>query len=298
MADIVLLTDERFVNPTKTDPWINNVLFEDQLVMTELIKRGLSVKKVAWSDQSFDWKSTDYALFRTTWDYAERFSEFADWLMDVSLRTKLINSYDLISWNLDKHYLADLKREGVNIAETYFIEPKDGRSLKEIYSERGWNEAVLKPAVSAAAKDTFRVNADSVGEHENTFRSLIDNEAMMLQPFQTSVVERGELSLMMIDGVYSHAVIKKAKSGDFRVQDDFGGTVEDYQPTNEEIELAVKAVNACETLPVYARVDMINDLEGNPAIMELEIIEPEMWFRRHTDAAELLAEAIVKKIRQ
>ncbi len=294
MIDIVVLTDDRYVDPVDQNDYVNNVMQEDQLVIDALTKKGLTVKKVSWSDKSFDWSSTNYCLFRTTWDYAERFEEFADWLMEVSLKTKLINSYDVISWNLDKHYMNDLKRAGVNIVESYFIEPKDTRSLQEIHDELGWNKTVLKPAISAAAKDTFLLDKVNTSQHEDRYQQLIQNEAMMLQPFQTSVVERGELSLMVIDGEYTHSVLKIAKSGDFRVQDDFGGTVHEYSPTTAEIDLALKAVNSYDTVPVYARVDMINDNNGEPAIGELELIEPEMWFRRNPDAANKLAEATFK----
>lgn len=294
MYDVVVLTDERYVNPTKTNEYIKNVLKEDRLVLEALEKRGLKVSKVAWSDTSFDWSTTKCALFRTTWDYAEKFVEFSDWLMHVSTKTKLINPYDLIVWNLDKHYLYDLKDSNVNIVETYFIQPNDTRTLKEIHKELNWENTVLKPAISAAAKDTFRLNSENLKDHEDRFRVLIKGESMMLQPFQKSVTERGELSLMMIAGEFTHAVLKVAKHGDFRVQDDFGGSVHEYTPTQAEIDLAIAAVNACDSMPLYARVDMINDNDGKPAISELELVEPEMWFRRHEEAADLLADAIVK----
>lgn len=292
MFDVVILTDERYVNPAEKSEYIDNVLTEDQLVMDSLDKLGLKTKKVAWSDSSFDWSQTKVALFRTTWDYAEKFVEFSDWLMEVSMNTKLINDYETVVWNLDKHYLDDLKRAGVNVVETYFIEPGDQRTLQKIHSELGWENTVLKPAISAAAKDTFKLNPDTWSEHEQIFAELIKDETMMLQPFQNSVLERGEISLMLVGETYTHAVLKVAKPGDFRVQDDFGGTVEDYQPSQAEIDLAIAAVRACETLPMYARVDIVNDNNGNPAISELELVEPEMWFRKNHDAADLLATKI------
>lgn len=294
MLDVVVLTDERFINPAEPDEYTRNVLFEDQLVMTGLISKGLNVRKLAWSDPNFDWSTTKFVLFRTTWDYAERFDEFADWLMDVALKTRLINSYDLISWNMDKHYLGDLKHAGVHIVDTHFILPKDERSLTEVYAEMGWEKAVLKPAVSASAKNTVVLTPETVGDHEELYAKLIADESMLIQPFLDSIVARGEISLMLIGGEYTHAVIKKAKPGDFRVQDDFGGTVDDYTPTEEEIALAVQTVKACGELPLYARVDIANDLEGKPAIMELEIIEPELWFRKNSDAADKLADEIKK----
>lgn len=86
----------------------DNVMLEDQMIMDELSKRGLTVQKVAWSDPTFDWSTTQYALFRSTWDYADRLEEFDKWLKEVATKTTLINSHRLISWNLDKHYLQDL----------------------------------------------------------------------------------------------------------------------------------------------------------------------------------------------
>ncbi|MEM7299188.1 MAG: hypothetical protein AAF391_13095, partial [Bacteroidota bacterium] len=227
-------------------------------------------------------------------DYAERFPEFSDWLIDVSLKTKLINSYDLLVWNLDKHYLADLKDRGVNVVETYFIEAKDTRTLAELHDQLGWAKTVLKPAVSAAAKDTFKLDVGTLSELEQHYSSLIENESMMLQPFQESVVERGEISLMVMGGQFTHAVLKVAKPGDFRVQDDFGGTVHQYDPTQEEVDLAIAAVKACETMPFYARVDIVSDNDGKPAVSELELVEPELWFRNNPESAAVLAQKIKK----
>ena len=296
MLDVVILTDARYVNPKKRNEYVRNVLTEDQLVMDALEKQGLKTHKVAWSNSSFDWTKTRFALFRTTWDYAEKFTSFSDWLMDVSLKTKLINDYATIVWNLDKHYFQDLQEAGVNVVETYFIEPGDKRTLKELHDELGWKQSVLKPAISASAKDTFRLSSHNIPQHEKLYARLINDESMMLQPFQRDVIERGELSLMIIGGEYTHAVLKVAKPGDFRVQDDFGGTVEDYTPTQSEIDLAIAAVNACDSLPVYARVDIINDNDGNPAVSELELVEPEMWFRKNEKAAEVLAKRIYEKL--
>lgn len=292
MIDIVILTDERYLTGLGNTEHSRNVMYEDQLVITELIIRGLTVKKVAWSDPDFDWSTAKYALFRTTWDYSERFIEFADWLMDVSVKTKLINSYDLISWNLDKHYLTDLKGAGINTVETYFLEQLDGRTLAEVHKELGWSHTVLKPCISASAKDTYELAEETRATYEEKYRELIAGEPMMLQPFQNSILERGEVSLMMINGEHTHSVLKTTKPGDFRVQDDFGGSVHDYEPTPEEVDLAKRIIEACETIPLYARLDMINDDSGNPAIIEVELIEPEMWFRKNPEAAEKLADAV------
>ena len=296
MIDVVILTDDRFVHPKEESLLITNALREDQMVQEALVARGLNCEKVSWSDPTFDWTKTRYALFRTTWDYAESFTEFSEWLLTVSSKTKLINPYPQIVWNLDKHYLRDLQASGVNVVETYFIESGDRRSLAQIHDELEWDRTVLKPVISAAAKDTYKLDASNLIHHEARFQELVNNESMMLQPFLTSVVDRGELSLMVIGGVYTHAVLKIAKPGDFRVQDDFGGTVHAFNPSREEIDLAISAVRACDPMPIYARVDIVNDNDGNPAVSELELVEPELWFRRNPNAAMMLAEEIENMI--
>ena len=119
---------------------------------------------------------------------------------------------------------------------------------------------------------------------------------MMLQPFQYNIVSKGEISMMVFNGTFSHAILKKAKAGDFRVQDDFGGSIEDYSPTENELSFAESTVLACPELPIYARVDVFEDNDGKIALSELELIEPELWFRHHKKAALALAEGIKKTL--
>ncbi|MGH1384541.1 ATP-grasp domain-containing protein [Kordia sp.] len=290
--DVVILTDNRYTNPVERNEYINNVLLEDQLVQDALEAAGLQVKRLAWDDVNFDWNTTKYALFRTTWDYFDRFDEFSKWLTKVSQETILLNSAKMIHWNIDKHYLQDLANNGVATVPTYFIEKGDTRSLAEIHQELSWEETVLKPCVSGAGRHTYKLNSTTISEHETVHKSLIAEEAMMLQPFMNQIVSKGEVSLVIINGTYTHSILKKAKKGDFRVQDDFGGSLHEYTPSPTEIEFAEKAIRACIEMPMYARVDIIWDNENKLAISELELIEPELWFRFNKDAATQLANAI------
>jgi glutathione synthase/RimK-type ligase-like ATP-grasp enzyme len=293
--DCIVLTDSRYLKDSH-DPYNHNVFYEDHLVVKTLQNQQLRVDRKAWDDPRFNWSETQCVLFRSTWDYFDRFDEFSKWLKSVSNQTTLINSKALIYWNLDKHYLRDLQKAGIPIPETHFIEKGSHQRLKDIHQELGWTETVLKPCVSGAGRHTYRLDSDCLDRHEALFKDLISKEAMMLQTFQQHIVSQGEMSLMLFNGRYTHAVLKKAKPGDFRVQDDFGGTVHHYQPSREEITLAQDAVAACPELPVYARVDMFVDNLSQLAISELELIEPELWFRRHPEAAEILANAIHKKL--
>ncbi len=295
--DVVILTDNRYVNPVERNAYIDNVLLEDQLVQDALEKENLIVKRISWDDATFDWNTTNYALFRTTWDYFDRFDEFSTWLEKVSQETTLLNSARMIHWNIDKHYLQDLANKEVAIVPTYFIEKGDTRSLAEIHEELAWTETVVKPCISGAARHTYKLNSQNMHAHEDIYQKLIAEEAMLLQPFMHQIVTKGEISLMVINGNYTHAILKKAKKGDFRVQDDFGGSVHEYNPTQEEITFAENAVKACIEPPMYARVDIIWDNDDQLAISELELIEPELWFRFHNEAATQLAKGIASNMR-
>lgn len=291
--DLILLTESRYEQPTNPNWYVQNILTEDRLVQEALERRGLRVARLDWATPDFDWSTTRYALFRTTWDYFHRFREFCDWLERAAQQTRLLNPASLIHWNLDKHYLQDLEQRGIRITPSHFIEAGEGVSLREAHERTGWRETVLKPAVSGAGRHTYKLAPTSVPEYEHLFGELLQQEAMMLQPFQHNVVDRGELSLMVIDGQVTHAVLKIAKPGDFRVQDDFGGTVHLHEPTPAETAFAEKVIAACSPRPIYARVDLIYDNKDQLALTELELVEPEMWFRMMPEAAERLAEAVV-----
>lgn len=295
-GDLYLLTESRYEAPKKIDWYIEQILTEDRLVQEALERAGWRVQRVDWSRSDIDWSAARAGIFRTTWDYFHQYPAFQSWLDRVSMQLPLFNTAELARWNMDKHYLRDLAKAGINIPPTVFIEAGDRRSLRAWHTETGWTETVLKPAVSGAGRHTYRLDPGNWSAYEDLYQSLIAQEAMLLQVFQTDVVETGELALMVIDGQVTHAVKKVAKPGEFRVQDDFGGTVHPHEPTAAEIQFAERAVAACPEPPVYARVDLFRDNDGQLALAELELIEPEMWFRHHPPAAEALARAISRRL--
>ncbi len=294
--NITLLTASQYLNPPRIDWYIQNILDEDRLVTEALEKRGLTVTRTNWDNPDYDWTKTSFALFRATWDYFDRFKEFSVWLNSVNTKTQLINPISLVRWNMDKHYLHDLHLHGINIPPTFFIEIGDARSLSELVKITGWKDCILKPAVSGAARHTYKLHPSNLLDHEGIFKKLISVESMLLQEFQHQVMTKGEIAFMLFGGKFSHAVLKKAKAGDFRVQDDFGGTLHDYTPNQSEIDFAEHIVSTCNPLPVYARVDVIWDNNNRLCVSELELIEPELWFRKNKLAPEMFADAVVKEI--
>lgn len=289
--DVALLTDRRYTASEAAvgDWYLRNILADDRLLQEALARRGLTSVRVDWADPAVDWSRFRCAVFRTTWDYFERFAEFSAWLERAGRLTRLCNRSSTVLWNVDKHYLADLAGRGVRVVPSRFLERGSACSIADVLAGAGWDEAVVKPCVSGAARHTYRVNRRTAAECRQVVSTLLAQEAMVVQPFQDDVVRTGEDTLMVFGGRYSHAVRKVAKSGDFRVQDDHGGTVHEYQPTDEQVELAERAVAACRPVPVYGRVDMVRDNDGRPAVMELELIEPELWLRVHPPAAERFA---------
>lgn len=290
MAHLYLLTESRYASPVDPDWYVQQILDEDRLLSEALEKHSITTSRVDWADPTVDWSKADAIIIRTIWDYFERYEEFKDWFDRTSAQTRFINSPAHVRWNIDKHYLLDLEKAGIPIVPSLFIEKGEQHSLAELCAERPWKEYILKPCISGGAYNTFRFDQEGISSLEEKLAQLIPAEAMMLQEFHHSIQERGEVSHMVMGGKYTHSVLKRAKGDDFRVQDDFGGTVETYVANEEEKRFAEKVFAACDRLPAYGRVDVMWDAEGKEMVTELEIIEPELWFRNHPPAAQVLAD--------
>ena len=294
MTDITLLTCRAYYKPDNVTPYIQNILLEQELLKSAFEAQGLKVNITYWDNPTYEWQETKSVLFRTIWDYFERFNEFWEWLEQVKTKTRLINSYELIKWNIDKHYLKDISSWGIETVPTYFADKGCNMKLHEIAKRNQWKDLVIKPAISASAFKTYKILANEIQVNEKLFNSLVQERNMLVQPYFETITQLGEASLMVFDGKFTHAILKKAQPGDFRVQDDFGGTVHNYIPTKAEINFAEKVFETCKTKPVYGRVDIVWDNDKNFYLSELEIIEPELWIRNYPKCAERIAEAVDK----
>ena len=294
--DLVVLTEPRYLALDESDPYQRQIRLEENLVIDALAARGLRVARWAWSDPAANWAGVGGALFRSTWDYVEHFPAFMRWLDRAATQTRLFNPAPLIRWNVDKHYLQALAAAGVAGVPTHFVERGATTTLRAVMDAHGWETAVFKPVVSAGARLTYRVERAGVDVHDARFAACVAAEAMMVQRFEPAIVQSGELSLMVIDGRVTHAVRKCARAGDFRVQDDHGGTVHPHRASADECAFARAAVAACPSLPLYARVDMVRRADGTLHLMELELVEPELFFRHHPPAAVALAEAVIARL--
>ncbi|MFY0600989.1 MAG: hypothetical protein JXR03_15040 [Cyclobacteriaceae bacterium] len=294
--DIAFLTESRYIDPNPTDPYKMAVLEEDKLLSRELDERGLSSIRVDWADSSFDWSSVRFGMFRSTWDYFYRYDEFQSWLSRMEGSMAFINTLPQVRWNMDKHYLLDLESKGLSIVPTTYVEAGEKTTLEQVYKMSSAEKIIIKPAISGTARHTYLIHQENLVRHEHVFQDLIQNECMLVQPFIENIAKKGEVSFVAFEGKFSHAVLKKAREGDFRVQSDFGGTIHTYNASREEVKFVEKTIAACDTVPTYARVDIAIDDKDEMVLVELELIEPDMWLRTNPGSAEKLIEAVTRHL--
>ncbi len=294
-TDIFLLTEDRYLRPKENNEYNRNILQEDEILMQALEKNNISSQRVSWSDSTIDFSIPEFLLFRTTWDYYQRFEAFKTWLDRIKNESKTINKVSTIYRNLDKKYLLELQEKGIKISETELLRMGRKVDFESMLSARQWERAIVKPCISAAARETYIVREENANSLSNHISKLLKNENFLFQIFEEQVLTRGELSLMYFGGQFTHAILKRAKQGDFRVQDDFGGTVEIYNASEKEIAFGQKVLEAWGEIPDYARVDLLWNQKDELVLSELELIEPELWFRFNPDSAMVFARLLKNK---
>jgi len=264
---------------------------DDELLCEALRRRGFEAESVVWDEGGTDWDGTDLCVVRSTWDYHEKYAGFIAWTRRVEAATALRNPAALIAWNSDKRYLRELAEAGVPTVPTLWVERGSDLDLTGELASRGWDEVVVKPVVDLGAKNLHRVRA---GEAQDALAAVLERQEAMLQPFLPSIEAEGELSLVYVEGAFSHAVRKLPARGDFRVQSIWGGTAAAAEAEPEQVAVAERALAQLDEPPLYARVDLVSDLDGDPALIELELIEPNLYLSTDPAAAERLAAATAR----
>ncbi|MDX6279795.1 MAG: hypothetical protein QOH03_866 [Kribbellaceae bacterium] len=265
----------------------------DLPLATALKTAGLDAVAEVWSDPSVDWSSYDAVLLRSVWDYHKRYLEFSEWLSQLDKAgVTLLNETGLVRWNADKRYLLELRERGVAIVPSQIAA---GACLREVVAGMDGQEIVIKPTVSATAHHTIRGTAGSA-ELSQAIEDLPD-DVYLVQPFQPEIQTEGEWSLIFFGGEFSHAVLKRPAAGDYRVQNDFGGTAELLDPPAAVLDGSAAALAAANSrqAPVYARVDGILS-NGRYLLMELELIEPYLFFPLAADATTRFATTIADRL--
>jgi glutathione synthase/RimK-type ligase-like ATP-grasp enzyme len=273
---------------------------DDRLLADSLRERGARATPVVWSDPGVDWSTFAAVVVRSCWDYFLRADEFFAWLATLEAqRATVINPVRTLRWNAEKTYLRDLETRGIAVVPTHWMESGATESLDDIRRRTGWSELVVKPAISGSAHETWRASPGAAHADDARLGAMTATGCVLVQPLVDVIAEEGEWSIVFIDGEYSHAVLKRPRSGDFRVQIEHGGTVEPLEPPAAVIAQARAALDAApdERGPtLYARVDgcVVDD---ELLLMELELIEPVLFLGTAPGAADRLADAVLARLR-
>jgi glutathione synthase/RimK-type ligase-like ATP-grasp enzyme len=273
---------------------------DDRLLADALSARGVAVHAVPWSDPAAQWSAFDAVVVRSCWDYFLREGEFHAWLDRLEMeRARVHNDVRVLRWNAEKSYLRDVGARGIPVIPTRWLAAKAAASLGELRSESGWSELVVKPTVSGGAHRTWRAVPGAEPEDDARLAAMLDEGAVMVQPLVGEIERDGEWSLVFFAGGYSHAVLKRPRTGDFRVQHEHGGTLEPVEPAAAVIAAAARAVAAIpfgDAPPLYARVDGCL-VDGELLLMELEVLEPELFLRCSPESPGRLADALLARLR-
>ncbi|HEX6396732.1 MAG TPA: hypothetical protein VFZ95_04865 [Steroidobacteraceae bacterium] len=265
---------------------------------------GADVTIAEW-DRPHEWNRFDIALLRSTWDYPQRLAEFLSWADSVSRQTTLLNPLPVVKWNSDKHYLRDLAEKSVPTVLTSFVEPGESpdRRIADLLSRPGFDEFVVKPAVGAGSRDAQRFSREEKEDAvRHAQRMLGENRSVLLQPYLGKVDQLGETALLYFEGKFSHAIRKGPllKRNEGPTTELFAKeTITARVPDAAELRVGAQALQAAPfDTPLYARVDLIRDEKGEPVVLELELIEPSLFFPFAAGSVERFAAAAVRRAKQ
>lgn len=269
----------------------------DDLVKPHLAALGWQVDDVSWHDNNINYAQYNMVIVRSTWDYQAYASEFMHTLERInSAGTQLENPLALMQWNVSKAYLRDLENQGVAILPTLWFETFNSKEILAAFKHFSVTEIIIKPLVSANADFTYRLTEEDFLFQQQSIKSELGNRSIMVQAFEKSILEQGEYSLFYFDGQYSHTINKRPASGDFRVQEEHGGQLFTVAPSQGMLELAERTLAALPHNALYARVDMLETAKGF-AIIEVELIEPSLYFNMDEESPKRFAQAIVNRAR-
>jgi glutathione synthase/RimK-type ligase-like ATP-grasp enzyme len=269
---------------------------DDRLLLDVLVRAGVETEPAVWEDPHYDWASARLCVIRSTWDYAYRLDQFVSWARKVGSRTTLLNPAHVVEWNTHKCYLLDLEQRGVPVVPTEVLQSGSASRLAEVLDRRGWREVIVKAAVAQTGLYLKHFKAASLDAGQAHLDRLLPHEDMLVQPYLPAVSSSGEVSLVYVDGALTHAVRKLSADGDVRVHHEFGGTVVRDAPSEEECAVAAQTFDAVNESLLYGRVDLVADETGRPVVMELELVEPDLFFRVAPDSAERLAGSILGRL--
>jgi len=269
---------------------------DDRLLLPAFAARGVDAQAVVWSDDAVKWESFGAVVIRSCWDYHLRFAEFNAWLDHLeSIDVRVYNSPTLVRWNANKRYLLDLAQRDVPTVPTTILSRHHPERIDSIIAVNAWSRLVIKPAVSASGYETYALHTPLDAESRSAVARVAEIGDALVQPFIDEISRSGEYSFTFIDGEFSHATIKRAAPGEFRVQTEHGGTADPVGTSSNVVAQAARVLATLPEKPLYARVDGVV-IDNAFLLMELELIEPNLFLEFGSGAAERMAAAIVSRL--
>lgn len=267
----------------------------DHLLFEPLNKRGWSVREISWRNKEVDWNQFEAVIIRSPWDYQQDPGAFLKALQNIEQSSAhLENGLELVKWNIDKTYLQDLERKGIEIVPSLWRKTFKENEVTTFFETLDTSEIIIKPTISANADDTFWINRSEVKKYSQKLSNTFNNRPFLIQPFMESIVNEGEFSLFFFGKTYSHSILKIPKADDFRVQEEHGGQLKPIEPEPELREAAQKLLHKIEPAPLYSRMDYVRTAAGSFALMELELIEPSLYFNMDPESPRRFANVFDK----
>lgn len=273
-------------------------LFDDDMLLIDVFNsKGHKVEPVVWDKPDINWNEFDMAIVRSVWDYIDRREEFLNVLSEIeSSSCKLFNSFEAIKWNSDKLYFFDLQKWNIPIVPTYRAEGFDIKELRKISRGKKFNEVVLKPTVGGGGADVYRVNVDEIPGKLKELKISQPHNEYLVQPLIESVMSEGEWSYVYAGGKLSHVLLKKPAAGNFLSHVIYGGSIEIVKPGKDDILMAEEILSKLQFDLLYARLDLVR-IGDKLAVMEVELIEPILYFNLTPGAAGQLANAALENFK-
>ncbi|MCK4708856.1 MAG: hypothetical protein KAU21_09585 [Gammaproteobacteria bacterium] len=275
---------------------LNDFESYDALLDKPLARRGWDTETVSWRDTNIDWNRYDVVLIRSPWDYQDDPELFIQVLKRIdSSSARLENPLQLVLWNIKKTYLQSLHENGMPIVPTLWPKQLTRTDLVAYFERLQVSEIIIKPVISANADNTYRLNRNQAHKLADELISIFSEREFMVQPFIHSIIDEGEFSLFFFAGEYSHAILKKPAENDFRVQEEHGGTLLKVEPEKSLLQQALQVNQQLSPTPLYSRLDFVRTETGF-AIMEVELIEPSLYFNMDEESPERFARIFDKWI--
>jgi glutathione synthase/RimK-type ligase-like ATP-grasp enzyme len=274
-------------------PDVASLFGDDRSLIDAFGERGVEAEPVTWSDPDVDWEAYDAAVIRSTWDYVDDAEHFLDVMASIERsRCLLLNPADAVRWNADKRYLDDLDRLGVPIVPLVRGTRADAHRIHATITEAGWDELVLKPAVGVGGSGVVRTSATALPQ---LLGSLPPDTEVMVQPFVDAVLDEGELSFIFIGGTLSHVLRKRPATGDFRAHGIYGGSIApEWADSHDRAQVEAMLARLPFDL-LYARFDVVR-FDGRLSVLELEVIEPMLYFDLAPGSAGRFADATLTRL--